>query len=67
MDPTSVDFKPYGKPQFEEDCIGDQLIIFMSVKTTPLIWKMLDDEVVFAENIDLVFYFFNEVHEKRYF
>ena len=69
MDPTKYDFEPWPglgiRRLAAEDCVGDQLIVFMSVKTTPLIWKMLDDDVVFTENIDHVFKFFNEVHEKR--
>ena len=48
--------------RWEQNCTGDVLTVFVSIKTTPLIWKLLDDENFHYEEIRWFHNIFNDVY-----
>jgi len=62
LDPAKILINSSVANHKEEGCIGDQLVVYMSVKTTPLIWKMLDDEAVYYQEFNHVMNIFENIH-----
>ena len=62
LDPDSIDLNPAVINNKEENCLGDQLIVYMSIKTTPLIWIMLENEVFFDAQYTHVMNIYEAIH-----
>ena len=62
LDPDSIDLNPAVINNKEENCLGDQLIVYMSIKTTPLIWIMLENEVFFDAQYPHVINIYEAIH-----